>query len=74
MKVQKLLPFALMAIFAGACNHNPQATGDDIIMQQEKKDNAIEYQKDSISLNEVPVVKATSVDSTAAKKATDSVK
>ena len=75
--MKKLLLAVFVASFATACNHNPQGTGDEILMRQERQDNAIEYQKDSITEKDIPganpgftsesATKPATADSTSAK-------
>lgn len=46
-----------VVLFLLSCNSNPSATGDSKIMEQEKKENALEWQKapTDTSLQNAPV-------------------
>ena len=65
--MKKLLISFVVIMFIMSCNSNPQATGDSVIMQQEKKDNAIEFQKDSITAKDIRDEAPVSSDSMATK-------
>ena len=47
--MKKILILMFAASIFSACNSNPQETGDEIIMKQERKENALEHQKNPIT-------------------------
>lgn len=69
--MKKAFLIFLVASFIISCNPNPQATGDSIIMKQEKQANAIEYQTDSITA--APQGSFSSSDTSASKNTGDTV-
>lgn len=67
--MKKLLCFLSVITIFIACNSNPSATGDKIIMQEERKDNAIEFQKNPIdSVPSDTAVIDTSIQTDSARK------
>ncbi len=43
--MKKIVLAGAVVVFLLSCNSNPSATGDSKIMEQEKKENALEWQK-----------------------------